>query len=365
MVMAARWTLGTLLATVAHVAAVSTCREPTQWPWAPSSIWNTPVGRSAQFHAIGVFNASRPQPKSFYGDEDIIVHVHAGDPQTAWYAQGWWGNPGGTAHCNITGTPLPLIAFPRDAIFDHWGHNNGAGIVSPDNQTVTQTQPLYRCSPGSPVFGLKPDEAWIGQDLVLGNGTRGAHGGSGLSAVGGTIRWWEIAPGGPGMRHALKIELSAAVYYYRAPNRSTCYRWPATACDGYALSNHSLAYNGSDPLLTPGALLAIPPGWNGINRTVPGGLIIKALREYGGYIVDDTACNRGTFTIEYGMYPKFLAAYGYDFKAHPGSPFYADLLDAFRALHVVANNAPESTGGGGGAPPGVSPPPPFCPPFDR
>ena len=345
-------------------SAAAACRDPRAWPWAATSIWNTPIGRDARFSAINLFNASRPQPKSFYGDEDIFpIQVSAGDPVTPWYAQGWWGNPGGTAHCNITGKPLPAIAFPHSATFNHWGHNNGAGIVSPDNRTVTQTQPLYRCAPGSPILSLKPDKAWVGQDLVTGNGTRGAHGGSGLSAVGGTIRWWELQPGGPGMRHALKLELSAAEYYFLAPNRSTCYRWPATACDGYALDkNKPLHYGGSDPLLTPGALLAIPPDASlGPNRTEPGGLIQRALRDYGGYLVDDTACNRGTFTIEYGMYPKFQAAYGFEWKQHSGD-FYDDLLDAFKALQVVANTSPTSQAGGGGS--DLPPPPPFCPPFD-
>ena len=85
--------------------------------------------------------------------------------------------------------PYDHIPFPADAIYDHWGHNNGAGIVA-DNRTLVETQPLYRCKPNSPILSLKAR-----LDLVTDNGTLGAHGGSGLSAVGGTLKWWELEPG--------------------------------------------------------------------------------------------------------------------------------------------------------------------------
>ena len=42
----------------------------------------------------------------------------------------------------------------------------------------------------------------------------GAHGGSGLSAFGGTLRTHELAPGAPPIAHALKLELFAHQYYY-------------------------------------------------------------------------------------------------------------------------------------------------------
>ena len=118
---------------------------------------------------------------NFHGDDDILVQVSPDDPLTEWYRQGWWGHPGGTAHCNVTGPLYKKIQFPRDAIFNHWGHNNAAGIVGTDNRTVTQTQPLYRCEPGSPVLSNPlPPQFCSNQDLVTSNGTHGAHGGSGL-----------------------------------------------------------------------------------------------------------------------------------------------------------------------------------------
>ena len=59
---------------------------------------------------------------------------------------------------------------------------------------------------------------------------------------------------------------------------------------------------------------------------------------------------------------RYAAAYPHlaPFEQNSG-PFFDDLLEAFQALHVVANNAPETPGGGGGS--SEPPPPPFCPPW--
>ena len=98
-------------------------------------------------------------------------------------------------------------------------------------------------------------------------------------------------------------------------------------------------------------------------RTEPGGLIRRALERFGGYLVDDTACNRFTVSVEWGLQERYAAAYPHlaPFEQNSG-PFFDDLLEAFQALHVVANNAPETPGGGGGS--GEPPPPRFCPPWE-
>ena len=69
----------------------------------------------------------------------------------------------------------------------------------------------------------------------------GAHGGSGLSAFGVSIRLHEIEPDAPPIRHAIKLELFAHAYYYGGPvslnphtaanGGRTQYVWPATGSD--------------------------------------------------------------------------------------------------------------------------------------
>ena len=73
-------------------------------------------------------------------------------------------------------------------------------------------------------------------DQYFGKGTGGAHGGSGLSSLGGSIRLGELLPGSPPINHALKIELANWWYYGEKQlqpktidnqGRSQ-YLWPAT-----------------------------------------------------------------------------------------------------------------------------------------
>ena len=132
----------------------------------------------------------------------------------------------------------------------------------PDNRTLVQMQPLYRVAPGAPILALYhqggPDPfPWtVGVTLlysllsyisfylcldVLGGGALGAHGGSGLSSVGGTIRLGELLPDAPPITHALKLEFYAHEYYHYG-TADSCYSWPATGCDGYAAT----VYNGSN-----------------------------------------------------------------------------------------------------------------------
>ena len=184
-----------------------------------------------------------------------------------------------------------------------------------------------------------------------------------MSAVGGTIRLGELAPGAPAIQHAVKLELFAKQYYWHAPNRSSCYSWPALTCDGYALKpGEHLEYEGSNPWVRPGSLLALPPAVRQQIepklQTVPGRKMADALTGFGGYLVDDTACNRGTVCTEHGVTDEFQSAYSMAFDQEQG-PWYDDMLEIFRGLHVVSNNGPESRGGGGD--PIVTPPPPLCP----
>lgn len=132
--------------------------------------------------------------------------------------------------------------------------------------------------------------------------------------------------------------------------------------NSYAHADASpLRYNGSNPQLTPGTLLAVRPtraaALQATMRTVPGARILATLTDYGGYLVDDTAANRGTMCIEGGVAEEFEAAYGFPFDARPGSPFYADLLAIFQALEIVVNSSPSTIGGGG------SPLQPLAPPI--
>ncbi len=234
------------------------------------------------------------------------------------------------------------------------------------------TQPLYRCNESSPILSLL--DSAHGLTSVRGNGTWGGHGGSSLNAIGGTLRLGELLPNSTSPPlHALKLELFAHQYYFGQPSGATwntCYRWPALNCDGYALdcagAAGSYCYNGSNPLLTPGALLAIPlTNLSYVTSnlaTAPGRMLAWTLANYGGYLVDDTYADRATICVEHMFEQQFEDAWGYPFNAQqggPGAEWMQDVFTIFRALFIVANNGADSIGGGGKPAQPVAPPP--CP----
>lgn len=88
------------------------------------------------------------------------------------------------------------------------------------------------------------------------------------------------------------MELFAHQYYWRDDATHHSYTWPAIGSDGYTYDMSSpLYYNGSNPALKPGALLVLPANASLNLTTLPAKKIAAALANYGGYIVDDTACN--------------------------------------------------------------------------
>jgi hypothetical protein len=245
-------------------------------------------------------------------------------------------------------------------------NNNAAGVLMPDNVSVIQFQPFYRQAPGSPILARYQSgcpQPFPFNVSILGDGNLGAHGGSGLSAVGGTIRLGELAPNSTGIGHALKLELYAHQYYFYGNSSATCYAWPAVGCDSYAASQ----YGGKLPYLKPGSLLAVPSAVAPTVQvtTIPGKLILQALTQYGGYLVDDTADNTGSVCMEAAVTAELQTLYGWSvdignpLTPSQGAPLYWDLVSIFRSLSVVINNSNSTIGGGGT--PIVPLSPPICP----
>ena len=87
-------------------------------------------------------------------------------------------------------------------------------------------------------------------------------GNPGLSSLGGQIRRGELNESSPPIAHALSVELYAHLWYFCGDhaNRSTCFRWPAITADSYAVdqAKPEYFYNGTDPRLQAGSLLAVP-----------------------------------------------------------------------------------------------------------
>eukprot|EP01049_Picozoa_sp_SAG25_P002079 SAG25_NODE_103_length_15482_cov_9.187415_9_plen_550_part_00 len=251
-------------------------------------------------------------PGFFSVDTDHFIVTTAADPLTVWYNQGFI-TPQGSCVRNNCGTQPPgltcntarnncsylcsgelvgTLPFPHSWTTP-WLGNGAAAVLLPDNETLVQMQPLVRCAPGSPIFALDwrnfiPATGSACEDSpgaanrsplplpglptsntsILSEGTWGGHGGTRLSAIGGTIRRGELLPGAPPIPHAIKLELFGKLYYWagNATAGNECYRWPALNCDCWSIpsrrksmhASNANAYLGSNPALKPGALLAVP-----------------------------------------------------------------------------------------------------------
>lgn len=302
-----------------------------QNPFAANSIWNTPIGSAARLVSARIKPAS-----GFAADIIYLVRAQASDRLRPVYEPGdietRAGYCGGT---NLLGQLLIADNFVLPGAVPGDTPNNNSAFLSIDGQFVTEIAGLARCRAAGRVTG------YLFQPVPInGNGLGGAHGGSGLSALGGTIRTGELTGTGP-IPHALKIELWAARYYFRNPN--ALYRWPAEKADSYAIGN----YGGTFGQIRPGSLLvlnrSLSAGAIGIQTTI-GAKIFEALVRYGAYIADDTFGDYTAMPIESAAYDEALASFGYEFDSQPVGD---DINRILSNLLVVTNNGPRAIGGGG------------------
>jgi hypothetical protein len=414
-------------------AAAAPCRDRFLWPFAVDNPFNVPIGSGAEFTPARIFDLppgpatcalrlgaamslrticagwnstwtpdtcvasgccydphpspdpggvpwcfrrpGQPPQWGIHNDRDIVARASGADPLTDWISQGDWGPD---KKCAVTGKVVTQIPLPLNLSIGCDGGNNAMGLLLPDNVTLVQMQPAYRSpTAGAPLLAQYAKGCPVSFPLnisVLSADPRGAHGGSGLSSVGGTVRAGELLPGAV-IRHALKLELFAHDYYFSGGSDAPyedCFAWPATGCDGYAHDAASpLVYNGTQRGLQPGALLAVPAAAaSRVNvSTEPGRILLAALAGYGAYLVDDKASDSAAVCMELAAQQELRDVLEGEAealaRARRGGPygdnttaFFADLMALFQALSVVTNNRNSSVGGGG-AP--LSPlAPPIC-----
>ncbi|MES2743515.1 MAG: discoidin domain-containing protein [Pseudomonadota bacterium] len=323
-------------------------RDPLKQPFSSSSIWNTAIGSNAVYVPANLNpnlggGAGLPQ----IDDERIVMTP--GAPSTAIYQSnaGW----SSASRCNATGGVLVNVPMPSNYIVGSNNANSSAAFLAADRRTVIQTQPLARCNAGGVATSLL---AFPSVDLY-GDGIGGAHGGSGMSALGGSLRIGELRPGGQGPRHALKVNVYGKQALYRCGTLRDCYRWPAPTADQYAVGFYGTDGNNTNSAMKMGALLAIPASQSIANlalETEPARQLAWTLQNYGAYIVDDTWGPNFALNAEHGpagsFRAQFKADYGLDLEVWgPVTSWARDIQKIMRALHVVNNNSASSIGGGG------------------
>ena len=310
-------------------------RDKFQWPFSSESIWNMPIGSEAKFVSADI------RPAKFFGaDEEYYFKVNQADPLRSVYAPGSWSKRCVGSKMYQGKLPIPDNLIVPDAKPPHTPNNTSAFLM-PDGRTLVQIGVLARCQKGGPVYGYRLRDADI-----YGKGIYGAHGGSGLSSFGGSIRRGELIGHQP-IRHVLKVNLWATRYYYYS-KETPGYRWPAYRADSYAPQK----YGGVKPSFVMGSLLAIPPGVSEASlnlKTQPAKKLFHALQDYGAYVVDDSGWSSHVIAIEKGVKREFRQHYGYSLTGWKGkgNPFVRDMMRLFSSLNIIENNEPDHVGGGG------------------
>lgn len=313
-------------------------RDPLLWPFDKTSIWNMPIHNNAVYTPAGIPAPTfgvQPEPEFIFLDKDAPL-TPVKESNVGWD----WGD-----RCIATGPKFMTVPMATNFIFDAGiggGANAPAAFLMPDGRTIKNTQPFSRCIAGSYATGLlEYDENDIYTDGIV-----GAHGGSGLSTLGGCIRLGELVQGGE-IKHAIKINVNNTHLYYSNPNPG--YMWPAQNADGYAQA----VYSGNNPAVVMGTLLALPPTVD-INNiglvTEPGMILAKCLQNYGAYIVDDPYWEVVMFGIEISpngsVEDEFVQNFGFSFESDAYTLWGEDIAIIVPLLNAITNNDASNIGGG-------------------
>jgi hypothetical protein len=355
-------------------------RNPLTQPFTSTSIWNMPIGSAAEYVPATIAPITQSVGSTLLADQDIIILTPTAPSTPIYFNSAGWQPT--VSRCPYdAGALLFDVPVPSSFVFGDTPVSNtpnaSLAALLADGRTLRQTQPFARCTPGAPATSKNvfPDA-----DLY-GDGIQGAHGGSGLSSLGGTLRVGELRPGIPPPRHAIKLELWGEANYYNDGVAADCYRWPATHCDGPIDEvlgpldggpNPGKFYGGHNPAVRPGSLLAIPTSVSIASlslHTEPAKSLAWTLQNYGAYLVDDSGWPTYNICVELGpagsFVDQFVSDWGFSFNTDgTTSPFAKDIAILISALKVVNNNAPSSIGGGGTPRQPLAPPLPPVSPAD-
>lgn len=332
-------------------------RNKYLFPFTQGSIWNTPIGSGATLSPSGIAwgNYSYGFQTRFIAEEELIFMDPATNNCIIEYSSAEWT---GVNRCNTTGSGsgFPVtVKMPNSYVVPHSGENNCTAWIDSTGDIVIQAQPLARCTAGTNGTAYV---RFSDINIKTGDGALGAHGGSNLSALGGTIRFGEfsdaIVNSRTYFRHALKCNMHALLWYYWGGGGGNQYRSPATKADRYASAS---TYGGTNSQLKPGSLLTLSSSFDTNTLLDPYARIIwETIKRFGIYVVDDTTWNAFSMSMERGpagnVIDEFATLAGFSFEQQPNNSsqeinFYKDMRTGFNNTYVVTNNSLGNPGGGG------------------
>lgn len=313
-------------------------------PFAQDSIWNTPIGRDAQYGAPDDPETRMLRSKDVGGPGGSYTwvatdtfHVYRAKPSDRLRTWRYDGRSA-TAPWPFAG-PIQngSVAIPTpDTIEFGGGTDQWAVIIMPDGRTAFE---MWKGSQ-DPTTGDYHARYLVRTNLA-GSGIASADGRSegirafGGSLFGGLIRCAELERGE--IPHAVAMLLSTTQLRAGATMQDQK-TWPATVTD-MGGQNH---YSGLVPM---GALVAIRPDVDlaklGLSRE--GLALATAYQRFGGYVVDQATNTMTVAAVEKGCNREYLA------------PLHRDKTKLLPYLVRITNNGPDRIGGGGA--PLASPPP--------
>ena len=310
-------------------------RDPLTWPFTRDSIWNLPIGADAVYVPAHIQKATAA---GMTADVDVLILTPSAPDTPVYYNGDAWDKVPG--RCDVQGGVLFNAPIPTDFVVPGNGGGNPHGttpnyataILAADGHTLYQGQPFARCSAGGNATIMWSQDS---EDLY-GTGFSGAHGGSMLSSIGGTIRLGELVSGGA-IRHAMKLNMDSVNFY----NGSGGYRWPATTAD----SGYKDFYTGSIPEVRMGSLLALPKATDVDNmglETEPAKILARAFQDYGAYIADTAGWSVYGIDTEYSPSGDVLVEFQDDWgfplwEDSKDTPWARDMDRIFGNLSVVDN----------------------------
>lgn len=258
----------------------STAASP--WPELPfdkGSIWRRKVPKDATYHDVSAALLGDPANAPRRAGVDLVTRctTDATAPLVSVERSAAWQYP---ARAQSTGQVLYQRNLAPDACTDAaWNPKGNALFVLLDPQTGLADLGVggWR-EVGGPLLETAPDGRDAhGLDVRRADGLTGYGRASGLPALGGLLLPGELDGG---VRHPVAVVLPAPVL-----SKSPHFVWPARSADGTA----DITYQGADPALAMGTLLAIPRSvdvgalpWS----TRQGRNLAKAAQRYGMYVVD-------------------------------------------------------------------------------
>lgn len=321
-------------------------RKPMEWPFSATSIWNMPIGTKARYVPLSM----KAPDQGYFADETYLVFSETAPLRRLIERDYWWPWEDGD---EVQGTDSGIRVHTPDGWLlpppepDNFPNRMTAmiqadGAVREFQYTVrpTATSDLSFHGDLRAVYDLR------GDGLTGSNGW-GAHGGSGMTAIGGTLRAGDLIGTRP-IRHALSFTADMRKW---GTSSGGGYRWPAIGADSY----HEGFYGTLLPTpgrLQMGSLVALPCDLRLGDlrlKSVAGRKIAEALQGWGAYVVDDSY-NPGEWDVHMigadedamAECPDLLNSWG-DLQ----TPLRADLDKIMPRLALVANNGPKSIGGGG------------------